>query len=241
MLFNDIIKPALILAIIGFVSTMALSHINKITKAKIEARIEMGKEEALRRVLPEGLGYRIVEKGKKVMIDGKEFVYSIAEKQEGDKKVRAYAFETSKAGYSGQVRSVVSVDEAGKIIALTVIQQSETPGLGARSKEAASNETFLQHFRNRHNGVPVPPPSPPWFEQQFSGLDTARPIAISKKGEWRADNEALRQGLVAENAVSAITGATITTRAVRDSVEEGVRLLRKAIEMETPPPGEKKK
>jgi electron transport complex protein RnfG len=237
MLFNDIIKPALILAIIGFIATMALSHINKI-RNEDRGAYRAGKEEALRRGSAEGLGYRMIEKGKRY--DRREGVrLRYRRKAGGRETVRAYAFETSKAGYSGQVRSMVSVDEAGKIIALTVIQQSNT---GARRavKRGGKQRNVPAAYTNMRNGA-RPAPSAPWFEQQFSGLDTAKPIAISKKGEWRADNEALRQGLLGENAVSAITGATITTRAVRDSVEEGVRLLRKAIEMETPPPGEKKK
>ena len=43
-----------------------------------------------------------------------------------------------------------------------------------------------------------------------------------KKGDWNPD---LRDELLKKNAISAITGATITTRAVRDGIETGFQLL----------------
>lgn len=235
MVMNRIIKPTIVLAGIAFFASLALSHINTITRARIEQRVLQRKEEALQRVLPGSLGYQIIQKDKKVIIDGKEFVYSVAEKKEGDTSFRAYAFLTSKNGYSGAVKTMVGVDHEGKIIAISIIQQTETPGLGARSKEIPSSETFWGHFFGAGS---APSHSSAgndssWFEDQFKGIDTKVKIRILKKGEWRKENTSLAGELRERNAVSAITGATITTKTVTDSIEHSMQLLRKAIDMET--------
>lgn len=234
-MFRTLIKPTLILTSIAFVASFALSHINKITKMRIEERVRQKKEEALLAVLPAALGYAIIEKDKKAVIDGKEFFYSIAEKTEGDKKIKAFAFECEKSGYSGVIKSLVAVDETLKVIGISIIQQSETPGLGARAREIASSETFFNHFFKRGNGASVDSgvqPVQSWFEMQFAGLDASKQIAILKKGEWRSENSDLKRELLEKNAVSSITGATITTRAVIAGIENGLSAIRQVIELD---------
>jgi electron transport complex protein RnfG len=234
-MFRTLIKPMLILAAIAFAASFALSHVNKITRQKIDERARQRKEEALMAVLPSVLGYAIIEKDRKVVVDGKDFFYTIGEKTEGAKKTRAYAFECGKPGYSGVIKSLVAVDETLKLIGVSIIQQSETPGLGARAKEIASRETFIGHFFGSGTGDAGDPGGKAiqsWFEAQFAGLDTNKQIAILKKGEWRPENADLTRELLETNSVSVITGATITTRAVIDGIENGVSILRKALEQE---------
>jgi len=240
-MYRTIIKPTLILVTIAFIASFALSHINRITKGKIEERVRRSREQALLAVLPATLGYVITEKDKKVTVDGKDFFYTIAEKTEGDKKTRAYAFECEKSGYSGVIRSMAAVDETMKLIGISVIQQSETPGLGARAKEIATTDTFISHFFGSSKGKVAAGPVRSWFEEQFTGLDGSKQIGIMKKGEWRAENESLRKELMEKNSVSAITGATITTRAVIAGLENGIVQLRKVLEQEKPAPAQEVK
>jgi electron transport complex protein RnfG len=236
-MFRAIIKPALILSAIAFIASFALSHVNRITKPEIAKRLQMKKDEAYAAVLPAHLGYVIIEKDKKTVIDGKEFVYTIAQKSDGDKKIKAYAFETEKSGYSGVIRSIIAVDENMKLLGISIIQQSETPGLGARSKEMQSSGTFFSHFfGNAENNEP--PKVQSWFEEQFSGRDCTKPIGILKKGEFASASEELKKELAEKNSVSAITGATITTKAVIDSIAVGIERLQKALASEQTKPAE---
>ena len=64
-MLNNILKPALVLTIVSFIASLALSHINRITRPRINESIKKKKEEALGRVLPANLGYTIKEKMKK--------------------------------------------------------------------------------------------------------------------------------------------------------------------------------
>jgi len=213
---SNTIKSTLIMALITFVASMALSHINKITLPNIQRQEREKQESALKAVLP---GYTITEKKTADTPDGL-FTYWIGEKQREETVARGYAFITEKSGYSGPVRSMVGIDERGTVLGIVILQQTETPGLGARCVERASTETFLDFLLGRT--APDVEPPPPWFQAQFSGLDATQKIAILKRGDW---TPSLRDELIEKNAISAITGATITSRTVRDSIATGMEKL----------------
>jgi electron transport complex protein RnfG len=218
----NIIKSTLILATIAFIASMALSHINTITYPSILKQEKQKQDDALKKVLP---GYTIVEQ-KREDSDGDIFMYWIGERVDGEKRVRGYAFLTEKSGYSGLVKSMIGVNERGIIIGISILQQTETPGLGARCTEIASKETFFGHLfgkRKVDEGESLP-----WFQEQFNGLDASRKIDILKRGDWTSE---MREELIARNAISAITGATITSRTVRDSIERGMKRLRMVVEL----------
>ncbi len=54
----------------------------------------------------------------------------------------------------------------------------------------------------------------------------ASPSLFKKKGDWHKE---MKDELMQHNAVTAITGATITTKAVTQSIEEGIQKLHKAL------------
>ena len=222
---NTIVKPTLTLLLVAFISTLALSHIKKVTYPNIVKQDREKLEAALTLVLP---GYTVREKeGTKASVDGKDFQYWTAERQNGRVLEKAYAFITEKSGYSGIVRSMVGIDGKGVILGISIVQQSETPGLGQRSTEIASKETFIGHFFGSEK--PAEENLAPWFQDQFKGIDSSKKIDIVKKGDWKPE---MRDELLKKNAVSAITGATITTRAVRDSITLGAENLNKALSSE---------
>ena len=216
-MFNSIIKPSLVLISVAFAASFSLSHIQKITYPHI---VKMEKEKqnlALKLVLP---GYRITG-SKKTEVDGKEFEYWTAEKEEGG--TAGYAFIVAGNGYGGPVESIIGIDERGTILGMSILKQSETPGLGARCVEVVSKETFFDKLFGKTAGSEM---RMPWFQTQFSGLNSGENIRILKKGEW---SEGLRESLQKENAVLAITGATVTAGAVTESIKKGHELLKKAL------------
>ncbi len=101
--------------------------------------------------------------------------------------------------------------------------------------EVASRETLWDHVRG---GIPVRDlPDEvriPWFQKQFEGLDTNRKIGFMRRGVW---NPNMRESLIEKNAISAITGATITSTAVIAGVEAAMTKLQKARALSAPAPG----
>lgn len=111
-----------------------------------------------------------------------------------DKNIIGYAFKASGRGYSSVIETMVGMLTDGTISGIKVLSQNETPGLGARICEIQEDRTIFDIGKKE---VEPSLPKKPWFQEQF----------INKK----LDNL---------NEVQAITGATISSKAVIDSVEQ---------------------
>jgi len=217
---NKTVKSTLILSLVAFVAAFVLSHVKRITYPNILKQEQEKQQKALLLVLP---GFKPGQK-QQVKIDGKEFAYWIAERNIDGKKKKGYAFIASKPGYSGDVDTMVGIDGRGGILGISILKQTETPGLGARCTEIASKSTFFGTVFG--NGASDEKDLKPWFQEQFSGLKTSYKLQILKKGDW---TQKIKKELLNNNAISAITGATITSRTVTESIEDAVVLLKKAL------------
>jgi electron transport complex protein RnfG len=217
---RTILIPAFVLTVATFIAALSLSHIREVTQPRIEKQQREKQQRALSTVLP---GFEVKEKIT-ADIDGKEFTYWPAEK-DGSK---GYAFISSEPGYSGDIRVMVGVNERGKVLGISILQQTETPGLGARCTEVASTTTFFGKLFGKGGDEE---PGRPWFQKQFSGLDLTEDVSIVQKGDW---DPSMREELLEENAISSITGATITAKAVIDAIDRGMTLLQKEVEIPAP-------
>jgi Na+-translocating ferredoxin:NAD+ oxidoreductase subunit G len=221
-MMQSILKPTLIIVAIAFVCVIILSQVQKLTAPTIAARAKEKQGQALGLVLP---GFDMGE-ARTARIDGKDFTWWQGVKEADGAVLKGYAFITKSAGYGGDIESMVGVDETGVILGLSVISQSETPGLGDRCVEVASRETLWDHIRG---GIPFrdfgDDTRIPWFQNQFKGVNAGTRIAIARRGDWSPD---MRENLLEMNAISALTGASITTATVVRSVEDGMALLVKA-------------
>jgi Na+-translocating ferredoxin:NAD+ oxidoreductase subunit G len=227
-MIKDIVKPTVILTAIALVCAFLLSHVQKLTVPAILIRTKAKQEQALALVLP---GFTVSGE-RKTMVDGTEFTWWEGEKKIDNRTVKGFAFITKSPGYSGDIETMVGADENGKITGLTIIGQTETPGLGARCMEVANRETLWDHVRG---GIPVQDYGDgvriPWFQEQFEGLDTRTKIGILRRGVW---NPNMRESLLEKNSISAITGATITSTAVIAGIEAGMARLVKARSIQAP-------
>jgi electron transport complex protein RnfG len=225
-MIHEILKPTLIITLVAFICTVSLSYVSTCTDPVLVKRSKERQDLALQLVLP---GYSI-SAARKMVDSGLEFQYWEAEKRAGNKVMKGYAFITRSPGYADDIESMVGVDEKGVILGLSIINQSETPGLGARSIEVANRETIWDHIRG---GIPdrdhYDETRMPWFQNQFKGLKAGERIRLLRLGVW---NPNIRTALVEKNAISALTGATITSSAVVRGIEQGMVMLNKARAMD---------
>ena len=120
---------ALVLFIITFISAACVGAVNMITQKPIAEAKEAAVREALSQVLPE---FDATEKSEQEA-DGLVIIVHKATKGE---EVVGYAIESAtKSGFSGLVRLMVGFDTKGTILNVNVLQQAETPGLGAKMTE----------------------------------------------------------------------------------------------------------
>ena len=109
-----------------------------------------------------------------------------------------FVVETSTYGYAGDITMYIGVSNEGKVTGLVVNTMSETPGLGG---EALTDHVFLAQFLNKSGSFTVATHG----ADAFSG---ATGETTAAEGE--------------EIEVDAITGATVTSKAVARCVSSAV-------------------
>ena len=171
-----IARLTITLLLITAVVAAALAAVNSVTAPKIQAINEQKTQTAIEAVLPGG-GEEIA------FTDDSGIVSTIYKGQSG------YAVEVTPAGFNGTVTMMVGVDNTGKVLGISVVNHTETAGLGA---EAASQGAAGTAFRS-----------------QFAGMSGS--VSVTKDG----------------GQVDALTGATITSRAVCTGVNAALNAVAK--------------
>lgn len=160
---KEMIRYGFILATVCIIASSLLSCMNLLTRARIIDQAQDEEMAGLRDVVPEGERFEEVQSKQEVLY------YKAYDK---DGRFIAVAFKAQGKGYSGIVETMAGMTKDGVITGIKILNQNETPGLGAKIVEPA----FTARFSN--------------------------------KEAWELNN------------VQAITGATISSRAVIDSIKK---------------------
>ena len=119
----------LVLFCITLISSACVGLVNMITIDPIAKAKEAAVKAALAQVLPE---FDATEKSEHTADE----LLIVAHKATKDGEVVGYAIESqTKNGFSGLVRLMVGFDTKGTILNVNVLEQAETPGLGAKMTE----------------------------------------------------------------------------------------------------------
>ncbi|MCB2226617.1 MAG: RnfABCDGE type electron transport complex subunit G [Desulfarculaceae bacterium] len=154
---RDIIKMLVVLTLICAVSGFMLALVHDVTREPIEySRLKFIKEPAVKSVLT---GYQNDPIKDRVSIDlGKDKkgkpVKLIVFPAKKDGKTYAVAFESSAQGYHGPIGVMVGVDLASKkLTGISIVEHTETPGLGARIIEPNFTDSFKGKALDKELGV----------------------------------------------------------------------------------------
>lgn len=130
---KEMIRFGLILSCICVVAAGLLAGVNSLTKAKIMQQAHAEEAASLREVLPEAASFEAVKENEQVLY------YKAMDK---DGKVIGAAFKSLAKGYASTIETMVGVSRDGKITAIKVISQNETPGLGSQVAESPFADKF---------------------------------------------------------------------------------------------------
>jgi electron transport complex protein RnfG len=192
---KTIIKFAFILFCVNLVAATILASVYSLTRSRIALEQKVIQEDALKQVMPETVGERL----EPVTQDD---VIQYWKAYKGNSAGPAgYVFIAKKYGYSGVIESMVGIKKDGTITGVRVLSQNETPGLGAKIVEVLSERTIFTalkelFLKEKHKEELVLP----HFTEQFKNRNVSD-IEFSKAG------------------IHAVTGATISSRAVVDSIK----------------------
>ena len=141
------------------------------------------------------------------VLNGRPFEYYTAYAPEDRENPLGYSFTAYGSGYSSTIVTVVGVDMSGTICGIKITDQQETPGLGSKVQEVASENTIWAVM----SGSAVDEMGKrPWFQQQFGGTPRTELTVVKSSSD---------------DGILAITGATISSEAVTRSVREGLEML----------------
>jgi len=142
---RDIIRMIVVLTVICGLSGFTLSYVKQVTEEPREyAYLKFVKEPSIKAVLS---GYdNDPIKDRIIVTLGKDEKGNPIEKQffpaKKNGKVFAVAFDASANGYHGPISVMVGVNDKGVVDGISIMQHSETPGLGARTTEPSFTGQF---------------------------------------------------------------------------------------------------
>jgi electron transport complex protein RnfG len=204
----DIIRLTLVLTLISVLAAGAIALTNRHTEPRIRAYKQALQTAALRAVLPSGVSVR--------QVDGVPPLPARYWVGERNGATVGYAFQDSSRGYVNEIQIIVGVDPLGVISGMKIISQNETPGLGNRiaASMSAINMWKAPMGTNKQTD--------PWFTRQFIGINAAQRIVMKKTSEWHLLSTAEKQILSHNNTVTAITGASVSSRAVVQAITQSI-------------------
>lgn len=176
---NESVKLVVVLTIICLGGGILLAWVNDLTEAPIKAAAAIEKAEAIKEVLPKhdndpnASVYSAVK-------EGVTNTFYVARK--GGTYVGVAFSTVSKNGYNGDIEIMVGINADDKVQAIKILNQSDTPGLGAKIKEPK----FTGQFRDKDVKTTK------WMVKKDNGdLDAITAATISS----RAVAEAIKAGL----------------------------------------------
>lgn len=120
-----------------------------------------------------------------------------------------YAAIGSAQGYSSSIVVMVGMDLQGQIYAIRILSQSETPGLGERTREVPPTKSLWAALGGLfEESKPAAGPVEPPFQVQFRGK-TMEQLELAKLPS-------------SKDRIVQLTGATITSQAVVNAVRDAV-------------------
>lgn len=132
-----ILRISVTLLIITAVVAALLAGVNKITAPIIQAANEAKTQEAIEAVLPGG--GEVID-----FTDSTGLVTTVYKGENG------YAVQVAPSGFDGEIDMMVGIDLNGNVTAISIINQTETAGLGA---VCAAKTSAGEAFRGQYAGL----------------------------------------------------------------------------------------
>lgn len=196
----DNLRYVITLAFICAVMATVLSIVYSLTNPKIMQQKKEAQDRALKEVFSSAEHFEPVK-------DEGGILYYKAYRTSEMRKLLGYAFKAEGQGYASTIETMAGMDTKGEITGISILFQNETPGLGAKVNEVVVTTTLWQAIKDKFSGKEETEDIAftPWFCAQFKGKKI-RDLLVVKEETTKN--------------IQAITGATISSEALTDSVRK---------------------
>jgi len=175
---NDILRMTIVLTVICAVSGLALAGVHSMTKDPIEyQRIKFVQEPSVKAVLTDFDNDPIKDRFKVLAgkdKKGRDVFKTIFPAKKGG-KILALALDGSGKGFNGNIVVMVGIKPDGKLTGISIMNHSETPGIGSRVEAPG--------FTGQFKGKPVSDPA---------SVDGVSGATYSTKGVFAAVEQAAK-------------------------------------------------
>ena len=161
---KDFIIPILVLMMICFVTSGALSLVNSVTEPIIEAAAEERTNESMHRQIPSAAEFEHIDK------QGlPSSIFAVYRATNG----AGYVFIVTDTGFSGEVKVICGIDPDGRLTGSEALEHSETKGIGTVIDQTSFTDQFIGK------------------DSRLEGVSTVTGATISTSAYVRAINSAL--------------------------------------------------
>ncbi|MBT3378508.1 MAG: RnfABCDGE type electron transport complex subunit G [Lentisphaerae bacterium] len=201
---KEALKLSLALTLTCVIASSVLAFANTKTKTKRDEAEMTQRAKALSSVLPE-FDNQPMAAPVTLEVDGETFTFYLAMK--GKALVGIAGEGTSGRGFGGDVSVLVGLEPNGKLGTIVVTGHKETPGLGTQATDRKAVRSFWSLFCGCSGDAPATGLAPCAFLDQFT--DQA---LVASGGPFTVKQDS--------GALDAVSGATVTSRAVADAVSK---------------------
>ena len=130
---SSITNMVLVLVGVALITGGILAYVNHITEEPIKLQASKTLADGIKAVMG-GVQLTVAQDDTvRQTIKGKEVVFVVHKAVDSNKKDLGVAIESTTGGFGGDVKVLVGFDTDGNILGYTILQHSETPGLGAKA------------------------------------------------------------------------------------------------------------
>ena len=227
----------IILTIVSLLASVGVSSTFMLTKGTIKKKELAVRTEALYRVLPglEGLPVEITPTNS----PDRDRVYKGLNKAG---QLVGYAASGESQGYSSKIKVMVGIDpNLEKILGINILAQNETPGLGTKMTEIESTTTLWSLIYGRELKSIDWDSDESWELPLLKEPERIKKFGLSKKAKnkaqpWFQDqfkrktyNQLVVSKVKDAEKIVAITGATISTKAVIKAVQDAIDKIKSTV------------
>ena len=158
---SSLTNMVLVLTGVAVIMGGILAYVNHLTEGPIAAQKEKALADGIKTVMcVNDLKVAKTDEVKQNDDKGKELTFTVYEIQDAKGNDLGAAVESSTLGFGGMLKVLVGFDPEGKILGYTLLEHTETPGLGAKADK--------------------------WFQKgqkgDIIGKDPQEPLTVSKDG-----------------------------------------------------------
>ncbi|MDR2841955.1 MAG: RnfABCDGE type electron transport complex subunit G [Spirochaetaceae bacterium] len=193
---KDTLKMVAAIVIFAVIACSGLAVVYQKTKPTIDDRKEKDLNNALAELFPQATSNELL----KSALESPDSSVKIGDvyKVEQNGKTIGLAVNASSGGFQADITILVGIESDGKITGIKILQQSETPGLGAN----ASKKTYFVDKSTKTT-----------FYEQFAGKTVSDAMSVTKDG---GDIIAITAATITSRAV---------TKIVKNAAEAGAKWL----------------